>query len=158
MSRRAARLPHVRRLRHERRQALPRADRGGSERQDAGELLRFLQAARRGLYASRYRRDGQGARGAREALRQALTAHAAWRGSAAACSGWRARGASRIRWVPTTMRLTSCCSPSRSRACSTRPAAELARDFLGREPNLDAYRRWMLAEFDAEAKSSSAAR
>jgi len=41
---------------------------------------------------------------------------------------------------------------------STRPAAELARDFLGREPNLDAYRRWMLAEFDAEAKSSSAAR
>jgi len=41
---------------------------------------------------------------------------------------------------------------------STRPAAELARDFLGREPNLDAYRRWMLAEFDAEAKASSAAR
>ena len=41
---------------------------------------------------------------------------------------------------------------------STRPAAELARDFLGREPNLDAYRRWMLAEFDAEAKPSSAAR
>jgi len=41
---------------------------------------------------------------------------------------------------------------------STRPAAELARDFLGREPTLDAYRRWMLAEFDAEAKPSSAAR
>ena len=41
---------------------------------------------------------------------------------------------------------------------STRPAAELARDFLGREPNLDAYRRWMLAEFDAEARASSAAR
>jgi thimet oligopeptidase len=32
---------------------------------------------------------------------------------------------------------------------ATRPAAELVRDFLGREPNLDAYRRWMLAEFDS---------
>jgi thimet oligopeptidase len=41
---------------------------------------------------------------------------------------------------------------------STRPAAELARDFLGREPNLDAYRRWMLAEFDAGATASSTAR
>ena len=27
--------------------------------------------------------------------------------------------------------------------------AELVQDFLGREPNLDAYRRWMLAEFDS---------
>lgn len=34
-------------------------------------------------------------------------------------------------------------------AGATRPAAELVRDFLGREPNLDAYRRWMLAEFDS---------
>jgi thimet oligopeptidase len=33
---------------------------------------------------------------------------------------------------------------------ATRPAAELVRDFLGREPNLDAYRRWMLAEFDTQ--------
>jgi thimet oligopeptidase len=41
---------------------------------------------------------------------------------------------------------------------STRPAAELARDFLGREPNLDAYRRWMLAEFDAGVTASSTAR
>jgi thimet oligopeptidase len=38
------------------------------------------------------------------------------------------------------------------------PAAQLVRDFLGREPNLDAYRRWMLAEFDAAAKTSSSAR
>jgi thimet oligopeptidase len=43
-------------------------------------------------------------------------------------------------------------------AGSTRPAAQLVRDFLGREPNLDAYRRWMLAEFDAGATASSAAR
>jgi thimet oligopeptidase len=41
---------------------------------------------------------------------------------------------------------------------STRPAAQLVRDFLGREPNLDAYRRWMLAEFAPEATPSSAAR
>ena len=41
---------------------------------------------------------------------------------------------------------------------STKPAAQLVRDFLGREPNLDAFRRWMLAEFDAETKSSSSAR
>jgi thimet oligopeptidase len=41
---------------------------------------------------------------------------------------------------------------------STRPAAQLVRDFLGREPNLDAYRRWMLAEFDAETTPSSSAR
>ena len=42
---------------------------------------------------------------------------------------------------------------------ATRPAAQLARDFLGREPNLEAYRRWMLAEFDRRAaRASSAAR
>jgi thimet oligopeptidase len=41
---------------------------------------------------------------------------------------------------------------------STKPAAQLVRDFLGREPNLDAYRRWMLAEFDAETTASSSAR
>ena len=28
---------------------------------------------------------------------------------------------------------------------STRPAAQLVRDFLGRDTNLDAYKRWMLA-------------
>ena len=41
---------------------------------------------------------------------------------------------------------------------SSRPAAQLAHDFLGREPNLDAYRRWMLAEFAGAATASSAAR
>ncbi|MBV8343249.1 MAG: Zn-dependent oligopeptidase [Gammaproteobacteria bacterium] len=40
---------------------------------------------------------------------------------------------------------------------ATRPAAQLARDFLGRDPNLDAYRRWLLEEF-APATSSSSAR
>jgi len=50
---------------------------------------------------------------------------------------------------------------------ATRPAAQLVSGFLGREPNLDAYRRWMLAEFAsvpagsedaaAAAKASSAA-
>jgi thimet oligopeptidase len=41
---------------------------------------------------------------------------------------------------------------------ATRPAAQLVRDFLGREPNLDAYRRWMLAEFDAPLTASSSVR
>jgi thimet oligopeptidase len=41
---------------------------------------------------------------------------------------------------------------------ATRPAAQLVHDFLGREPNLDAYKRWMLAEFEAPATASSAAR
>jgi thimet oligopeptidase len=41
---------------------------------------------------------------------------------------------------------------------ATRPAAQLVHDFLGREPNLDAYKRWMLAEFEASATASSAAR
>ena len=41
---------------------------------------------------------------------------------------------------------------------STKPAAQLVRDFLGREPNLDAYQRWMLAEFDAAPTASSSAR
>ena len=42
---------------------------------------------------------------------------------------------------------------------ATQPAAQLLRDFLGREPNLDAYRRWILAQFDAAASTiSSAAR
>lgn len=34
-------------------------------------------------------------------------------------------------------------------------AAQLVRDFLGRDTNLDAYRRWMLAEFDATAATAS---
>lgn len=38
-----------------------------------------------------------------------------------------------------------------------RPAAELVRGFLGRDMNLEAYRRWMLAEFDSGAKASSSA-
>jgi len=41
---------------------------------------------------------------------------------------------------------------------ATQPAAQLVRDFLGREANLDAYRRWILAEFDAASTTSSAAR
>ena len=41
---------------------------------------------------------------------------------------------------------------------STKPAAQLVRDFLGREPNLDAYQRWMLAEFDAAPTASLSAR
>jgi len=41
---------------------------------------------------------------------------------------------------------------------STKPAAQLVRDFLGREPNLDAYRRWMLAEFDPQTTASSSVR
>jgi len=41
---------------------------------------------------------------------------------------------------------------------STRPAAQLVRDFLGREPNLDAYQRWMLAEFDPQTTASSSVR
>jgi thimet oligopeptidase len=39
---------------------------------------------------------------------------------------------------------------------STAPAAQLTRDFLGREPNLDAYRRWMLAEFETAPSTSGA--
>jgi thimet oligopeptidase len=38
---------------------------------------------------------------------------------------------------------------------ATQPAAQLVRDFLGREPNLDAYRRWILAQFDAAASTIS---
>jgi thimet oligopeptidase len=40
---------------------------------------------------------------------------------------------------------------------ATKPAAQLVRDFLGRDPNLDAYRRWMLAEFESAPTASSAA-
>jgi len=40
---------------------------------------------------------------------------------------------------------------------ATQPAAQLLRDFLGREPNLDAYRRWILAQFDAAASTTSSA-
>jgi thimet oligopeptidase len=39
---------------------------------------------------------------------------------------------------------------------ATRPAAELVHGFLGREPNLEAYQRWMRAEFDAASVSSAA--
>ena len=39
----------------------------------------------------------------------------------------------------------------------SRPAAELVRDFVGRDTNLDAYRRWMLAEFEASPTTSSSA-
>ena len=41
---------------------------------------------------------------------------------------------------------------------ATQPAAQLVRDFLGREPNLDAYQRWLLAQFDSAPTTSSAAR
>jgi thimet oligopeptidase len=40
---------------------------------------------------------------------------------------------------------------------ATKPAAQLVHDFLGREPNLDAYRGWMLAEFNAPPAASSSA-
>jgi thimet oligopeptidase len=40
---------------------------------------------------------------------------------------------------------------------ATRPAAQLVHEFLGREPNLDAYRGWMLAQFAPSATTSSAA-
>jgi thimet oligopeptidase len=42
-------------------------------------------------------------------------------------------------------------------AGSTKPAAQLVHDFLGRDMNLDAYKRWMLAEFDTPATASSPA-
>jgi len=41
---------------------------------------------------------------------------------------------------------------------ATQPAAQLVHGFLGREPNLAAYQRWMRAEFDGTVKTSSAAR
>jgi thimet oligopeptidase len=40
-------------------------------------------------------------------------------------------------------------------AGATRPAQQLLHDFLGREPNLEAYRRWMLAEFAPTTFSSA---
>ena len=40
---------------------------------------------------------------------------------------------------------------------ASRPAAALVHDFLGRDTNLDAYNRWMLAEFDKPATASSSA-
>jgi thimet oligopeptidase len=40
---------------------------------------------------------------------------------------------------------------------ATKPATQLVHDFLGRDTNLDAYKRWMLAEFDAPATTSSPA-
>jgi thimet oligopeptidase len=40
---------------------------------------------------------------------------------------------------------------------ATKPATELVREFLGREPNLDAYRHWMLAEFEDTPATSAAA-
>ena len=40
---------------------------------------------------------------------------------------------------------------------ATQPAAQLAHTFLGREPNLEAYQRWMRAEFDAPPATASAA-
>jgi thimet oligopeptidase len=41
---------------------------------------------------------------------------------------------------------------------ATRPAAALVHDFLGRDMSLEAYRRWMLAEFEPGATASSSAR
>jgi thimet oligopeptidase len=38
---------------------------------------------------------------------------------------------------------------------ATQPATQLVRNFLGREPNLDAYRRWMLAEFESAPASGA---
>jgi len=39
---------------------------------------------------------------------------------------------------------------------ATKPAAQLVRDFLGRDMNLEAYRRWMLAEFEGERAAAPA--
>jgi thimet oligopeptidase len=39
----------------------------------------------------------------------------------------------------------------------SRPAATLVHDFLGREMNLEAYKRWMLEEFQPAATTSSSA-
>jgi thimet oligopeptidase len=41
---------------------------------------------------------------------------------------------------------------------ATKPAAQLVRDFLGREPSLTAYQRWLMVEFEAPATTSSSAR
>ncbi len=41
---------------------------------------------------------------------------------------------------------------------ATRPAATLVHDFLGRDTNLEAYKRWMLEEFATPATASSSAR
>jgi thimet oligopeptidase len=43
-------------------------------------------------------------------------------------------------------------------AGATRPAATLVHDFLGRDMSLEAYRKWMLAEFAPPATASSSAR
>jgi thimet oligopeptidase len=52
---------------------------------------------------------------------------------------------------PTGMRYrTSVLAPGASR-----PAATLVHDFLGRDTNLDAYKRWMLAEFASPATTAS---
>jgi thimet oligopeptidase len=40
---------------------------------------------------------------------------------------------------------------------ATKPAAQLVRDFLGRDMNLEAYRRWMLAEFEGQGAAAPAA-
>jgi thimet oligopeptidase len=54
---------------------------------------------------------------------------------------------------PTGMRYrTSVLAPGGSR-----PAATLVHDFLGREKNLEAYKRWMLEEFQPAATTSSSA-
>jgi thimet oligopeptidase len=54
---------------------------------------------------------------------------------------------------PTGMRYrTSVLAPGGSR-----PAATLVHDFLGREMNLEAYKRWMLEEFQPAATTSSSA-
>src|ERR1700730_17664915 len=93
---RAARVPHVHRVRHACRQALPRADRGGSERQDARELLRPLQAARRGVYATQHGRGRQGADGTGEIVRQALIALTSRRPETASCRSRRHFG---LNWL-----------------------------------------------------------
>jgi thimet oligopeptidase len=39
---------------------------------------------------------------------------------------------------------------------ASKPAAQLVRDFLGRDMNLEAYRRWMLAEFEGQGAAAPA--
>src|SRR5580658_5175526 len=98
LPRRVARLPDVCRLRHPRRQALPRTDCRGGQRQDAGELLRFLCSAPWRLRGTGYRRSRALATGARETIRQetltaCLTARGHARSRTAAAAGLADRAA-----------------------------------------------------------------
>src|SRR5207237_642599 len=69
-----ARVPPVRRVRHSRREALPRTHRRGDPRQDAGELLRSLQAEGRRIRRAEHGRGRCLTRRARRAVREEVIA------------------------------------------------------------------------------------